>query len=123
MKYLLDTHVLIWHFEGKLSNLVNDIFHSRDNFFHISSASLWEIAIKGSLNKLDVNFNKLLAHIQKSEFSLLQVEADYLIKLYDLPFIHRDPFDRLLIATAQSTEMTLITSDENIQKYDVVWVW
>ena len=125
MKYLLDTHVIIWHFEDsdELSANTLAIMRNKDSLAHISVASIWEIAIKISLGKLDLNFDKLLAHIGKSDFSLLQVDSSYLSRLLDLPFIHRDPFDRLLIATAIVTDMTLITADRNIQKYEVLWTW
>ena len=125
MKYLLDTHAIIWYFEdsGELSENTLAILRDKDCLIHISSASIWETAIKISLGKLDLDFNKLLEHVRKSDFSLLQVDLSYLKKLMSLPFIHRDPFDRLLIATALATGMTIITADKNIHQYEVQWIW
>ena len=61
--------------------------------------------------------------LRSSDFDFLQVEDEYLLGLTKLPLLHKDPFDRLIISTALAEKMTLITIDENIQKYDVPWVW
>ena len=125
MKYLVDTHVIIWHFEGspKITPTVNKIIDSSKIF--ISSVSLWEIAIKLNLGKLSLNFtiNELFNDIKRRDLTILQIEDAYLIGLTKLPFIHNDPFDRLLISTAIAENLTIITIDENIQKYNVSWVW
>jgi PIN domain nuclease of toxin-antitoxin system len=128
MKYLLDTHILIWHFEGseKLSSEVRDniLFNSKNQVF-VSIASLWEVAIKMNIGKYDFDggfsaFHKL---VDENEFDIIPIKGKHMEQLFDLPLIHRDPFDRLLIAAAISEQMTIITADENIQKYDVEWVW
>jgi len=126
MKYLLDTHVLIWCADkrnSKLSANVEKIILDPKNIICISSASLWEIAIKVSLGKLTLSLAELLGAIEKTGFKVLHTESVYLQKLIDLPQIHKDPFDRLLVATAQVEDMMLLTLDENIQKYDVQWMW
>jgi len=91
----------------------------------ICAVSLWEIAIKMSLSKLELKlpFDEFLSNIKKSDFEILQIEDGYLKKLLELPFVHKDPFDRLIISTAIAEDLTIITIDENIQKYDVKWVW
>ena len=127
MKYLLDTHALIWYFEDspdmsiKIANIIDDSTCPK----FISVTSLWEIAIKSNIGKLNMqlSFNELLDVIESSELSILPVENSHLKGLSKLPFIHKDPFDRLLISTVFVEKMTLITIDENIQKYDVPWVW
>jgi len=127
MKYLLDTHALIWYFEDssdmsiEVANLIDDPIYKK----FISVTSLWEIAIKSNIGKLNMrlSFNELLDVIESSELSILPVENDHLKGLSKLPFIHKDPFDRLLISTAIAEKMKFITIDENIQKYDVPWVW
>ena len=127
MKYLLDTHALIWYFEDssdmsiKVANLIDDPICQK----FISVTSLWEIAIKSNIGKLNMqlSFNTLLDVIESSELSILPVKNDHLKGLSKLPFIHKDPFDRLLISTAIVEKITLITIDENIRKYDVSWVW
>ncbi|MCL2050952.1 MAG: type II toxin-antitoxin system VapC family toxin [Lachnospiraceae bacterium] len=127
MKYLLDTHAIIWLIEDspKMPAKVKDICRDPNNQIFISSISLWEIAIKMSLDKLSLNIElyELLSIIQNSDIVVLQIKDDYLEKILSLPFVHKDPFDRLIIATAITENMTIITIDDDIQKYDVYWVW
>jgi PIN domain nuclease of toxin-antitoxin system len=127
MKYLLDTHTLIWLIEApsRISLKTKQILTSSENSIYLSSASLWEIAIKTSLGKLSLEspFEKLLDDLISTDITILQIENDYLMKLTTLPEIHKDPFDRLLIATALTEDLTIITTDENIHKYDVSWLW
>jgi len=127
MSYLLDTHALIWYFEDskdlpiKIARIIdNPICHK-----FICVASLWEIAIKSNIGKLDMrlSFDELLDIIEDSELSIIPIENGYLKGLSKLPFIHKDPFDRLIITTALSEGLTIVTADENIQKYDVPWIW
>ena len=61
--------------------------------------------------------------VKDNEFEVLPIKEEYMDRLFALPLIHRDPFDRLIIASSIAEEMTLVTADENIQKYDVPWVW
>ncbi|MCL2501427.1 MAG: type II toxin-antitoxin system VapC family toxin [Defluviitaleaceae bacterium] len=127
MKYLIDTHVIIWlainSFE--LPKNIKDVIEQPENDIYICSASLWEIAIKMNLGKLDLKqpLVKLLDDIKTCGFNTLQVDDKYLCKLIDLPYIHKDPFDRLIISTALVEGLIIITTDENIQKYDVPWIW
>ena len=126
MKYLLDTHTLIWLIEA--SPKVSDEIKQKLNFSNgvfLSSVSLWEIAIKTNLGKLKLAspFSKLLLDLRKTDIVILQIEDEYLKRLSSLPLIHKDPFDRLLISTALMEDLTIVTADENIQKYGVSWVW
>jgi PIN domain nuclease of toxin-antitoxin system len=125
MRYLLDTHTLIWYSQrsSKLSQKAEEIIDDPENAIYVSSASLWEIAIKISLGKLDLSFGNLLDRLEMVGFSVLQTDNVYLQKLLELPQIHKDPFDRLIIATTQAEDMILISADENIRGYDVRWVW
>ena len=127
MRYLLDTHAIIWHFESssKLPQNITKIIYNPKNIIYISSISLWEIAIKMKLNKLDlsITLDDMLMRIKNSDINVLQIEDEYLQILSKLPFLHKDPFDRLLISTALVEDLKFITVDENIQKYDVVWIW
>jgi len=81
--------------------------------------------IKSNIGKLDMrlSFDELLDVIESGELPLIPIENDYLKVLSKLPFIHKDPFDRLIIATALREGLTIVTIDENIQKYDVPWIW
>ena len=125
MKLLLDTHTLIW-FSSNSEKIPQRILHeliNPDNSLYISAVSLWEIVIKVGLGKLDISFDNLLAKLANIEINILQIESTFLAKVMDLPYIHKDPFDRLIIATALVTDMTILTTDENIRKYDVSWMW
>jgi PIN domain nuclease of toxin-antitoxin system len=87
--------------------------------------SLWEIAIKISLGKLEINipFEKLEAYILENNFHILPISFNDLIKLSNLPFHHRDPFDRLLIAQSMSNEINLISKDNFFAEYGVEQIW
>lgn len=125
MRYLLDTHAILWYLEhsDELSQRSGEIIDNPMNSIYVSAASLWEVAIKIGLGKLNVPFHALLRQVENAGFSVLQTKSAYFYELLDLDPIHKDPFDRLIIATAIVEEMTLITIDENIQKYDVPWIW
>jgi len=125
MKYLLDTHALIWYSEhsGKLSPKAEKIIDDSENTIYVSVVSLWEIAIKVSLGKLEISLGDLIDKLGEVGFKVLQIDNSYLRHLLVLSQIHKDPFDRLIIATAQAEGITLITADENIHKYDVKWIW
>jgi PIN domain nuclease of toxin-antitoxin system len=127
MRYLLDTHAVIWLFEDspQMPSEIKELVKCPENEIYIHSVSLWEMAIKLDLGKLklQLTLEELISDIKKSDFEILQIESEYFKKLSSLPFIHKDPFDRLLIASALCEELTIITIDENIQKYDVPWVW
>jgi len=127
MRYLLDTHAFLHYFEDsdKLSETAANIIENADVRKYVSIASLWEFAIKYSIGNLrfDGGFSRLYEMITKNGFTILPITQSYLAGIIDLPFIHRDPFDRLLIATAKADGMTILTTDENIQKYDVPSIW
>ena len=127
MRYLIDTHVIIWLAinSSELPKGVKELIEHPENDIYICSASLWEIAIKMNLGKLDLKrpLDKLLNDIKTSGFNILQIEDEYICNLLTLPYIHKDPFDRLIISTALAEGLTIITVDENIQKYDAPWIW
>ncbi len=125
MKYLLDTHAIIWFVSGsdKFSETAKEISEKEECYF--SYASLWEIAIKQSLGKLDfpVKIPYLREVLENSGFKNLPITDKNLESLKSLPFIHHDPFDRLLIAQAQNNNLTIITKDSIILKYDIKVIW
>ena len=127
MKYLLDTHAALWLFEGseKLSQTAQDIIFDDENEIYISILSAWEVAVKVSLSKLDFDGGSeaFLSASENNSIDLLGVQGEYIRIVEKLPYIHRDPFDRLIISTALSENMTIITIDENIRKYGVSWIW
>jgi PIN domain nuclease of toxin-antitoxin system len=129
VKYLLDTHTVLWFFEGseKLSEKAASILEgdARQNSIGISVASLWEFTVKHSLGKLrfDGGVTDLCAMIEANGWYVLPITQSHLGELADLSPLHRDPFDRLLIAVALSERMTFVTADENIQSYGIRWIW
>ncbi|MCL2527089.1 MAG: type II toxin-antitoxin system VapC family toxin [Defluviitaleaceae bacterium] len=127
MKYLLDTHTLIWLVEAspRVSSSIKEKLKHSNQSIYLSSASLWEIAIKSSLGKLQLkaSFNKLISDLNSTDIKILQIESEYLKVITALPWVHKDPFDRLIISTALVEGLTIITADENIHKYDVPWIW
>ena len=96
-----------------------------NNECYVSVASLWEVAIKMNIGKysFDGGFSAFRELVKNNGFTVLQIEDEHMERLFALPLIHRDPFDRLIITTALAEDLTIITIDENIQKYDVNWIW
>ena len=128
MRILLDTHVLIWLVEGdkNLSTVARSTIEDEDNSLYLSIASLWEITIKLSLGKLDLQLSvdeMVESFLIPGGIEILQIETGHLSILRDLPLHHRDPFDRLIIAQAQAEKMTLISADGVFDLYDVDLRW
>ncbi|MDR2482908.1 MAG: type II toxin-antitoxin system VapC family toxin [Treponema sp.] len=131
--YLLDTHAAIWFFNGssELSSAAGRIIRDLSNPVYLSIASVWELAIKISAGKLDfagdeAAFKKARGFVRLAEanqIAVLPIETAHLDALEGLPWIHRDPFDRLLIAAARAENMTLVSADRNIARYDVSHIW
>jgi len=128
MKLLLDTHTALWwvnEYENLSSN-AKKLLLDEACILYISIASIWEIAIKSSIGKLP-GFNggvgKFLSKMEEMPVDLITITLRHVEIVETLPFIHRDPFDRLLVATAIADGMTILTADENIRKYDVPSVW
>jgi PIN domain nuclease of toxin-antitoxin system len=125
---LLDTHALIWFLEGdpRLSSRAKDIIGSSNFKVFVSIASLWEIAIKNSVGKLGLSrpFEALFpAALDQNSFALLPISIAHLEEVARLPFHHRDPFDRLLIAQARVESLPLITIDSAFSSYPVQIEW
>ena len=127
MAYLLDTHAVIWYLEDSfdLPVKIKDIIDDSKNKVCICAVSLWEIVIKVSLNKLVLHspLDEALTSIKNGEFDILQIEETHLKELSKLPFLHKDPFDRLIISTALCEDLTIITVDDNIHRYGASWIW
>jgi len=123
MNYLLDTHVLLWWLTEpqKLSEKAQEIIKNRANLIYVSSASIWEIAIKTSIGKLVLPHN-LLATITAELFKFLPVLPEEALGVADLPLLHADPFDRLLIMQAKLHDLVLITNDAKIIEYPVTFI-
>lgn len=118
MRILLDTHIYLWWLQDnpKLSLPTRHIIRTADEVY-VSSASLWEACIKISLGKLDANLSDLEAQITQSGFIELPVSAKHVLQLAHLPALHRDPFDRMLLAQAIYEPLHLLTSDAQLANY------
>jgi PIN domain nuclease of toxin-antitoxin system len=128
MQILLDTHAFIWFIEGNnsLSSTARDSILKPENQLYLSIASLWEIAIKLNLDRLSFAepFEQLIPHQMKlNSIHSLPISLLHLNQLIDLPFHHRDPFDRLLIAQAISEKLPIITRDKSFPDYEVELIW
>ena len=119
MRYLLDTHTLLWARAAPdlLSADALAVLESADNALYLSIASLWECAIKSSIGKLDVpdDFYRTVA----GDYEILGIDVSHVEACANLPMHHRDPFDRMLVAQARLGDLTLVTRDQDIAKYDV----
>lgn len=127
MYLLLDTHTLIWHRDGnkRLSAAAFRMLANPANRVFISIATLWEMAIKRSLKKLNTEKAPLeyLAFYQSRGAKLLTITPEHAKAVESLPFHHRDPFDRMLIAQAQVEGLTILTVDEIFSQYDIQTKW
>ena len=124
--FLLDTHSLLWAlFDAtKLPSRVAGTLSVAENLF-TSVASLWEIAIKQSLGKLEIEYDPLEIALfcEKKAISILPILPRHLLLLKDLPALHKDPFDRLIVAQAKDENFVIVTKDSNIAKYQVETLW
>ncbi len=124
--YIIDTHALLWYLRDavELSAKAREIINNEESIF-TSVASLWEIAIKHSIGKLDIDFS--ITQIEqlciKKDILILPIKSQHLDELKNLPKIHNDPFDRLLICQALTEKMAIITKDMIIPQYEVPVVW
>lgn len=123
---LLDTHAYYWFITDseKLPNTIKELIETEGHVF-VSIASFWEMAIKESLGKLQLpaTIKELMEDCTEYEFSILPINGMHLNRLKNLPYIHRDPFDRILICQAQEEDLTIVTVDSNIENYDVKTIW
>ena len=121
MRLLLDTHVLLWWLadDRKLSKSARAIIASADNDVLVSSASLWEIAIKETLGRLDVELDDLEPAIARNGFRPLNISFNHALTAGRLPVVHRDPFDRMLVAQASVEELRLMSHDRVFLRYNL----
>ena len=127
MDLLLDTHSLIWFLNGdeKLSEKAKSMIEDPANSKIVSIASIWEIAIKLSLDKFRFpkGFKHFLEMVEDNGFEILPITFDHALELSTLEFLHRDPFDRLLIAQCKTDDLVFVTKDENIKRYKIKTIW
>lgn len=121
MSLLLDTHALIWIYQNseRLSSNVRSILETQDDQLFISMASLWEMAIKTGLGKLEigVEFEKFVHEITDNGIQILPIETTHIICYASLPFHHGDPFDRMIAAQVLVEKINLVSVDQIFEKY------
>ena len=124
MNFLMDTHIFMW-WDGQsvqLPESIHLICRNKTNTLYLSLASVWEMQIKSQLGKLDLRrpLAELVAEQQWTNgLRILPIRLEHIIALGSLPLHHKDPFDRLLIAQAQTENMTLLSVDEDFPRYTV----
>jgi PIN domain nuclease of toxin-antitoxin system len=120
VKLLLDTHTLLWALESPstLRPEARTSIENRRTAVLVSSASAWEMGIKAAAGKLTIPAD-LVAQLREKRFTPLPVTVEHGLRVGELPLLHRDPFDRLLVAQAQLEGLTIVTRDPRIARYDV----
>lgn len=119
-EYLLDTHILLWWLaaDKKLSDKKRAIITKPENTILVSAVTIWEIVIKKSLKKLNAPDN-LLEILDENNLTLLPMTAEHALYIEQLPQIHADPFDRLLVAQSAVEDLILVTEDRIIPHYGI----
>jgi PIN domain nuclease of toxin-antitoxin system len=127
MKLLLDTHTFLWFLGGDsmLSEKAKMLIENAEYKKYISIASFWEIAIKHSLGKLelDISFDELKRETIKNGFQILPITFEDTARLNTLPYHHRDPFDRIILSQAIENNLTLVSCDSSFYLYNHNSVW
>ena len=128
MKVLLDTHAFLWLItdDDRLSENARQTFLNTENRLFFSAASLWEICIKKSLGKISLEdgwFQMIKEEMKINTIQWLSIEMIHCAEVTGLPFHHRDPFDRMLIAQAIVEEMKLLSRDSRLSDYAIELIW
>lgn len=127
MRILLDTQAFIWFVENdkQLPAKISKIIENSENSILISIASLWEMTIKMSLDKLQLSciIDQMIEKLYDNGFEILPIDPVHIIKLSTLSYIHRDPFDRIIISQGLSEQITIISSDKVFDDYGVKRKW
>ena len=123
MRYLSDTHILTWSFENnvRLPQHFKEIIEDTNNQLLVSIASLWEMAIKISNEKLDltVSLSQLIKDLSSKNITILSISPLHVLEVEVLPFHHKDPFDRIIIAQSLTENITLISVDSVFDNYAI----
>lgn len=127
MKLLVDTHAMLWFVSGddRLSIKARQTIETDDCTCYISMASWWEMAIKCSLGKLQLSkpIDAFMTDRTEEGFRVLAIDTQHLAPVVHLPFHHRDPIDRLIIAQAICEKIPICTADPHFTAYDIPIIW
>ena len=125
--YLLDTNALLFFLydSEKLSKKASEVIYCNDDKISVSIVSMWEIAIKSSIGKLEIksSISKIADTCEKEQLDILSIKPFHLDEISKLPPIHGDPFDRLIISQAITENLVIITKDRTIPQYNVKVLW
>jgi len=127
MKLLLDTHTFLWFVNDnpKLSNRLKDLIEDTNNVSYLSVASLWEMSIKFNLGKLTLepNYEEFIEReVTGSTIQILNIELEHLKINATIPFYHRDPFDRLIIAQSMVEDIPIVSVDSAFDQYSITLI-
>ena len=127
MDILLDTHIFMWFMNGdkSLTEAHRNAITNIENKCYFSIASIWEIAIKHSIHKLELasGFDKIQEFMFENDIELLPISFEHIQQLLSLELHHRDPFDRIIIAQGLTEGLIILTRDSNFGKYKVLTLW
>ncbi len=118
--FLLDTNIFLWWLndDKKLKSAIRETMADPQNILYISVVSAWEISLKHKIGKLPLK-TTLKRCFEISPFPILTLRLEHILNLDKLPLFHKDPFDRLLITQSKVENLTLITSDQQMRKYNI----
>jgi len=124
MPLLLDTNAWLWWMEGspRLGLAARERIADNDALLFVSAATVWEVAIKRSLGKLRLALTTselVRISIEVERIEVMSIETPHVLAVESMPWHHRDPFDRILIAQAQTARLPILTSDRSIARYDI----
>jgi PIN domain nuclease of toxin-antitoxin system len=126
-KYLLDTHALLWMQDDSelISTDLRKTLSAKDSHLHLSIASLWEIVIKQQIKKLKLEYSlaEIAAYCLENNIVILPVSLAHITQYSSLPLIHRDPFDRIIVATSLCDSITLVSKDKQLKAYNIPIIW
>ena len=119
MKIIIDTHIFLWAISepSRLSRRRRQEIERLSNIIYVSAVSITELMIKASIGKLQIDFDPLIV-ARESGFELLDFSAEDALALKDMPFYHKDPFDRMLISQAINRKYFLMSDDGKFEKYE-----
>jgi PIN domain nuclease of toxin-antitoxin system len=125
VRLLTDTHALIWALAqpSKLPRRTADKLRDPAVLVYVSAANTWEIAIKSALGKIDADLGEVMEGVREMGFIELAVTMEHCHRLTELPPVHRDPFDRILVAQALDEGLTLVTHDDVLKDYPAPVLW
>lgn len=126
-KFLLDTHTLIWMHDDSevISTEIRSLLSSSESALYLSVVSLWEIAIKRQIKKLQIDYSldDIAFYCLDNNISIQPISLTFLNQYSLLPLIHRDPFDRMIVATAYCEGMALVSRDKQLSEYNIKVIW